>query len=441
MFAQYIAQKAYYLSIIITYMEKQQLKTVLLEQKTEITELLKTKITERDRESEAKKALKNNLIKVLIGVRRCGKSFLAHQILQGVEYGYVNFDDERFVGAKAEDLNDFLEAVNEISPEAKHLLLDEAQNVDGWELFANRLKRSGYNLVITGSNAKLLSQELATHLTGRHVSIELFPFSFKEFLKRKDMRFSANDLYLTKNRAAIKKVLEEYMEQGGFPELFSVENKKRYLRDLYDKIISRDIMPRHKVRFGKELKELAVYLFSNFGSRFTYRKLKNIFEIKSSHTVKNYVNYLEEAYLIFEILPFSFKLKEQIKSARKIYCIDNGLINAISFQNSPNAGRMMENLVFLNLKMQKKEVYFYLNKSGGEVDFIIRENKKAAELIQVCFDLKNLETKERELSALVKSGEELNCGNLTVITWDDGGDEVYNNKIIKFIPLWKWLME
>jgi hypothetical protein len=220
-----------------------------------------------------------------------------------------------------------------------------------------------------------------------------------------------------------------------------VENKKQYLRDLYDKIISRDIMPRHKVRFGKELKELAVYLFSNFGSRFTYRKLKNIFEIKSSHTVKNYVNYLEEAYLIFELLPFSFKLKEQIKSARKIYCIDNGLINAISFQNSPNAGRMMENLVFLNLKMQKKEIYFYLNESGGEVDFLARENKKITELIQVCFDLKNLETKEREIKALIKASNKLRCNNLLIITSSEEGEEKIGGKKIRKIPLWKWLLE
>jgi len=422
-------------------MEKQQLKSVLLEQKAEIAELLETETIQRSREAETKKALKNNLVKVLIGVRRCGKSFLAHQILKGKEYGYVNFDDERFVGARTEDLNDFLEAVNEISPNARYLLLDEVQNIEGWELFANRLKRAGYNLVITGSNAKLLSQELATHLTGRHASLELFPFSFKEFLKRKGLNFSAEDLYLTKNRAAVKKALEQYMQQGGFPELFSVENKKQYLRDLYDKIISRDIMPRHKVRFGKELKELAVYLFSNFGSRFTYRKLKNVFEIKSSHTVKNYVNYLEEAYLIFELLPFSFKLKQQLNSARKIYCIDNGMINAISFQNSANSGSLMENLVFLELKMQKKETYFYLNERGREVDFLIRENRKITELIQVCYDLKNVETKERELSALIKSSEELGCNKLTVIAWDDDKVEIYKEKKIKCIPLWKWLLE
>ncbi len=422
-------------------MEKQQIKRVLLEQKTEITGFLEAEAIERDCEKEAKKTLENNLIKVLIGIRRCGKSFLAHRILQGRQYGYVNFDDERFIGAGAEDLNDFLEVLQEISPEAKYLLLDEVQNISGWELFANRLKRAGYNLIITGSNAKLLGRELATHLTGRHVSLELFPFSFGEFLRRKGLQFSDQDFYLTKKRAAMKKALGEYMEQGGFPELFLVENKKQYLRDLYDKIISRDIMPRHKVRFGQELKEMAIYLFSNFGSRFTYRKLKNIFEISSAHTIKNYVNYLEEAYLIFELLPFYFKLKEQVRSARKIYCADNGLINAVSIQNSPNIGKMMENLAFLNLRTQKKEIYFYSNKNGGEVDFLIKENKKAAELMQVCFDLKNLETRERELSALAKAANELNCRKLTVITWDQEGEEVYKKKKITFIPLWKWLLD
>jgi predicted AAA+ superfamily ATPase len=422
-------------------MNKLTIKQVLSEQREEIPEFLATGAVERDKEKEIKTSLKNSLIKVIIGVRRSGKSFLAHRVLRGAAYGYANFDDERLIGTKASDLNDFLEALMEINPGVKNIILDEIQNVHGWELFANRLKRAGYNLVITGSNAKLLSRELATHLTGRHASFELYPFSFGEFLARKDLKFSTAELYLTKNRAAVKKNLEEYMKQGGFPELFSVVNKKQYLRDLFDKIISRDIMPRHKVKFSKDLKEMAVYLFSNFGSRFTYHKLKNIFEIKSVHTIKNYVNYLEEAYLIFELLPFSFKFKEQVKSARKIYCIDNGLINAVSFQNSGNLGHAMENLVFLQLKRKNREVYFYSGKSGHEVDFLIRKNNKVSELIQVCFDLKNIETREREISSLLKASRDLRCKRLTVITWDEEKKENIKDREIIFTSLWKWLLE
>lgn len=422
-------------------MDKSIIKKVLLEQREEISEFLASEVVERDKEKEIKKALKSNLIKVIIGVRRSGKSFLAHRILRDRIYGYVNFDDERFIGARAADLNDFLEALLEINSSVKNIILDEIQNVDGWELFANRLKRAGYNLVITGSNAKLLSRELATHLTGRHVSFELYPFSFGEFLKRKGLEFSAAEVYLTKNIALIKNNLEEYMKQGGFPELFLVGNKKEYLRDLFNKIISRDIMPRHKVKFSKDLKEMAVYLFSNFGSRFTYNKLKNIFEIGSVHTIKNYVNYLEEAYLIFELLPFSFKLKEQVKSARKIYCIDNGLVNAVSFQNSSNLGHAMENLVFLQLKRRNREIYFYAGKSGKEVDFLIRENNKVSELIQVCLDLKNVETWQREISSLLKAGKELKRKKLTVITGDEEKEEDIHGRKVVFTPLWKWLLK
>lgn len=422
-------------------MNKLHIKQVLLEQADEIHRLLKVKAIRREKEAEIAQSLPGEIIKVIIGVRRSGKSFLAHQILKGKEYGYVNFDDERLIGATAENLNDFLGAIIEIHPKVKYLLLDEIQNVQGWELFANRLKRIGYSVVITGSNAKLLSQELATHLTGRHLSFELFPFSFKEFLAGKNIKIPEKEYYTTNDKSIIKKALEEYMEQGGFPELFLSAAKKRYLRELYDKILTRDILPRHKIKFEKELKELAIYLCSNFGAKYTYKKLKNVFDIKSIHTIKKYLAYLEEAYLIFELMPFSFKLKEQIRSSKKIYCIDNGLINAISFQNSKNSGRLMENMVFLNLKMQGKEIYFYTDRSGGEIDFVIREHQKITELIQVCFDVKNLETGEREVSALIKSSEELKCDKLTVITWDEEKIETVKGKTIAYIPLWKWLLK
>lgn len=412
----------------------------MLEQADEIHRLLKVKAIHREKEAEILRSLSGELIKVIIGVRRSGKSFLAHQILKGKEYGYINFDDERLIGATAENLNDFLGAIIEIHPKVKYLLLDEIQNVYGWELFANRLKRKGYSVVITGSNAKLLSQELATHLTGRHLSFELFPFSFREFLMRKNIKIPEKEHYTTTDKAIIKKTLEKYMEQGGFPELFLSADKSRYLRELYDKILTRDIFPRHRIKFGKELKELAVYLCSNFGARYTYKKLKNVFNIKSIHTIKNYLSYLEEAYLIFELMPFSFKLKEQIRGSKKVYCIDNGLINAISFQNSKNSGRLMENLVFLNLKMKGREIYFYTNRSGEEIDFVIREYQKITELVQVCYDIKNLETSEREIDSLIKSSEELKCDKLTVVTWDEEKTEIVKKKNIAYVPLWKWLL-
>lgn len=419
-------------------MEKHLIKQILLEQKEEIAQVFKWKIIPREIEPRIKKMFAQPLIKVIIGVRRCGKSTLAHQLLKDKTYGYVNFDDERLIGIKPENLNDFLEVLKEIEPDFRYLLLDEIQNVEGWELFVNRLKRRGYDIVISGSNSKLLSKELATHLTGRHFSIELYPFSFREFLSFKGITPEEKDFYITEKRANIKRVLEEYLEAGGMPEIFKIETEGNYLRELFDKIITRDIIFRYNVKYTRDLKEIALYAISNFGSRFTYHKVKNIFEMKSVHTVKNYLNYLEEAYLIFQLRPFSLKLKEQIKHPRKIYSIDNGLINALVPRTMPNSGKLIENLVFLELKRQGKEIYFY-SRPTYEIDFLIREGLEIKQLIQVCFSTADKNTKRREIKSLLRASEELKCDNLIIIAWDEEGEEEVNSKKIKFIPLWKWL--
>ena len=422
-------------------MEKQAVKQILLDQRQEISNIFNTQIVEREIESKIKSALDDKLIKVISGVRRCGKSFLAHKVLKDKSYGYINFDDERLFGVKTEDLNYLLEVLREINPDFNYLLLDEIQNVEGWELFINRLQRIGYNLVITGSNSNLLSKELASSLTGRHLLIELYPFSFKEFLKYKNFSFDENDLFITEKKAQIKRLLDEYIKFGGFPELYRVEIKEQYLRDLYDKIISRDIVSRYKIKYVKALKELSLYLFSNFGSSITYQKLKNILEIKSVHTIKNYMDYLEEAYLTFQLNPFSFKLKEQLSGRRKIYTIDSGLINSISFQFSQNMGRLMENIVFTQLKIRGLEFYFYYSQSKEEVDFIIKDNLKIKELIQVCFNPDNLETREREIKSLLRASKYLKCDNLKIITSDTEKTEQIKGKNIVFVPLWKWLLQ
>jgi len=313
-------------------MNQQIIKQILIEQKNEITQIFKGKIIPRDIQPRIKKIFKTDLIKVIMGVRRCGKSTLAHQQLKGKKYGYIDFDDERLIGIKSKDLNDFLEKLNEISPGVTLLLLDEIQNIEGWELFVNRLKRKGYNVIVSGSNSKLLSRELATHLTGRHFSIELYPFSFREFLTFKDIFVKEEDFYITEKRAIIKKSIEEYLIEGGMPEALKIEAKRSYLRELFDKITTRDIVLRYNVKYIKDLKEMALYAISNFSSKITYHKIKNIFEIKSTHTVKNYLNYLEEAYLTFLLNPFSSKIKEQIKQPRKIYC--NGKFSVFRIKNT-----------------------------------------------------------------------------------------------------------
>ncbi len=420
-------------------MDKQLIKQILIEQKNEITQIFKGKIIPRDIQQGIKKIFKTDLIKVIMGVRRCGKSTLAHQLLKGKKYGYIDFDDERLVGIRSKDLNDFLETLNEISSGVTFLLLDEIQNIEGWELFVNRLKRKGYNIIVSGSNSKLLSRELATHLTGRHFSIELYPFSFREFLTFKHIFVEEEDFYITEKRAIIKKSIEEYLIEGGMPEALKIEAKRSYLRELFDKITTRDIVLRYNVKYIKDLKEMALFAISNFSSKITYNKIKNIFEIKSIHTVKNYSNYLEEAYLTFILNPFSFKIKEQIKQPRKIYCIDNGLINSLVPKTTLDYGKLMENLVYLELKIRGKEIYFY-SQNNFEVDFLIREDLKIKQLIQVCFSVADESTKKREIRALVKASERLNCNDLIIITWDEEEEMVFNSNKIKFIPLWKWLL-
>jgi len=420
-------------------MEKNLIKQILIEQKEEIAEILGGKIINREVESKARKMIVSDMIKVIIGVRRCGKSVLAHQLLKGKNYAYVNFDDERLVGVKAKELNIFLETLKEIEPDFRCLFLDEVQNVEGWELFVNRLKRKGYNLIVSGSNSKLLSKELATHLTGRYFTIELFPFSFREFLSYHQFFFEEKDFYVAEKRAKLKRLLGEYLKWGGLPETFKLEAKASYLRELFDKIISRDIVSRYNIKYVKSLKEIALFVLSNFGSEITYHKIKNIFEIKSVHTVKNYLDYLEEAYLLFEIYPFYFKLKEQLKKPRKIYGVDTGIINALVPRLTIDYGKLIENLVFLELKRRSKEIYFYSHPSY-EVDFLVKEGLGIDQLIQVCYSLAGRDTKKREIKALLKASKELKCKNLIIITWDEEGEEKINSRIIKIVPLWKWLL-
>lgn len=420
-------------------MRKNLIKEILLEQKEEIKLIFKDKIIERDINPVTKGLLDSELIKVIMGIRRCGKSVLSHQLLRNKKYGYINFDDERLTGLKAEDLNDCLEVLHEIEPGMRYLLLDEVQNVEGWELFVNRLKRKGYNIIVTESNSRLLSKELATHLTGRYFGIELYPFSFREFLSYKELSISEDDFYITERKALIKRLLEEYIEYGGLPEVFKIQARGTYLRELFDKIVTRDIILRYGIKYGKDLKEIALYAFSNFSSKLSYHKIRKIFEIKSVHTVKNYLNYLEDAYLMFQVYPFSFKLKEQIKQPRKIFCIDTGLINAIIPRPTIDKGRLLENIVFLELKRQGKEIYFY-STPGYEIDFLIKEGLKIKQLIQVCYSLSDHDTRKREIKALIKASREFSCDDLLVITWDEEEEKKVDSKVVRIVPLWKYMI-
>ena len=309
-------------------------------------------------------------------------------------------------------------------------------------MMRSRMLRDG-----TGSNSGLLSGELATHLTGRHMDFTLFPFSFREFLTYNDV--SPMELrereYSTDASATAEKMLEDYISAGGFPEAYNFGGD--ILKSIFGDIVVKDVVRRHRIRNISAIEALAGYIVSNSSNEMTYNKLKNIFDIRKINTIKNYVRYLQETYLVFIVERFSFKLKQQIISPKKVYCIDTGIINVISFKSTRQLGNLVENLVAIELQRRRSylspgiEVCYWKDHQQREVDFVVREGSAVKELIQVCYDVDDFNTKERELKSLVRASGELDCSNLLVITWDYEAREEFKGKRIRFTPLWKWLLQ
>ncbi len=417
------------------------------DQKQELEDLLSSKtLIKREADSMLKSLIESNLIKVVSGIRRSGKSVLIYTFLKDKKFAYMNFDDDRLASIKTEDI---LPAFYEVyGKDLKFIFLDEIQNLENWELFVNRIHRTGFNLLITGSNSKLLSKELATHLTGRHFQIELMPFSFREYLVSSGF---SSDINTTKGISLLKKELRNYLDNGGFPEIVAEkENPKTYLMELYRKIIDRDIIQRHKISYKKTFKEMAFTLFSNPGTKITYNRLKNQFNLKSEHTAKNYLSHLEESYLIFILSRFSSKPVEVEKSEKKIYLVDTGFIKNVSFRTTDDYGSIYENIVAIELLRRKflnqnTDIYYFKTSQNEEVDFVLKEGLKIKQLIQVCYDISRPDTKKREVRALINASKELKCNNLLIITDDKEGEEEAvwfgTKRKIKYIPLWKWLLE
>lgn len=420
-------------------METEELKGIITDQKSELEEKFREeKIIEREKISYARGFLRYPNILAVLGVRRCGKSVFSILLARemGKNFGYINFDDERLVGISAKDLNKVLQAFYELYGKVGIIILDEPQNVGGWELFANRLRRTK-KVIITGSNSQLLGGELATALTGRHVDVFMFPFSFREILGFKP------NIYRTEDIARVRRELERYLKGSGFPEYFKFGS--RIVVGIYEDVINKDCVRRHEIRNERSFRELAKYLVSNFSSEFTYSKLSRITGIRDVHTVKNYVGYLEQAFLIRVLERFSFKLKQQIIAPKKAYVVDHGFANFMSFRPSRDIGRLFENLVCVELFNRTSEepgtgIYYYKNPSGREVDFVIKEGARVKQLIQVCYDISDPDVRERELKSLAVGSKELRCKNLLVLTPDHEGEGKFEGREIKFLPLWKWLL-
>jgi len=413
-------------------------KQVLLDQQKEKNGILLESLTPR--REEVYFDLNSQLAQIVIGVRRSGKSTICHKILKqsNINYAYVNFDDERLYNLKTEDLNAVLEALYMVYGDFKYLFCDEIQNIPSWFLFVNRLLRQKIRLIITGSNAKLLSSELSTHLTGRYNQIELFPFSFSEILEYKNIPADDDS---TLGIARRKFAFEEYMSQGGFPELFEVKNKKVYIRNLFSSIIERDIKQRFSVRYSESLRKMADYLTDTPCSEINYKSLAKQFSFGSAHTAENYVSYLRQAYLLIGLRKFSFKSRERIRN-EKNYVIDTALIStAKEGFSEQNFGWRLENIVCIELFRRRNQTLndVYYHKNGYEVDFVLVSDSKVIELIQVSVDISAQKTFNREVNALLRAAEELHCSNLTLITLNENRIYTTDKQLINIVSILKWL--
>ncbi|MBM4352941.1 MAG: ATP-binding protein [Deltaproteobacteria bacterium] len=391
---------------------------------------------------KARDYLPTDLIKVITGPRRAGKSVFAFQLLADTPFAYLNFDDEKLVSVS--DYDELLAALFHVYPEAGVLLLDEIQNLPRWELFVNKLQRRGHNLVLTGSNARMLSGELATSLTGRYVEIELLPFSFSEFLAARGALPAASDLALPEVRGRTLQFCSRYLVEGGFPEV-TVRNlpPSDYLSTLVDAVLFKDIVRRHRIRHPQRLYELSLHLTSSFAAEYTASRLSRLLGFNSVTTVETYLGHLEQAFLLSSLSRYSHKTGQLSRPPRKAYVVDTGLVAAATFQVSPATGRLMENCVFLELLRRgyrcRKDLFYFKAPDGQEVDFVLRRGTRVSSLVQVCLDLEP--ARKRELSALVRAARLLDCKDLTVITWDLQGEEAMGGHTVRLVPMYRWLLD
>lgn len=420
------------------------LKNIVLNQKLQKEQLLTLTYIPRTKEPFAKKWLDSSLIKVVLGPRRAGKSIFSLVLLKDRPFMYFNFDDEVLFSAGGIATDELMKELHATYGQVKTVLFDEIQNLPHWELFINRLHREGYNVVLTGSNAHLLSKELATHLTGRHMPIEILPFDFNEFLRAKKFQTDKEYGSLSQQKGNLLNLMENYLLHGGFPEV-AVNNvdPREYLGILFDALVFKDVVKRHRVKFSTQIANLGGHLINNFASLYTTRKLLDVLNLKSASTTEKYIKYLEEAYLIFSLRRYSPKSVERIKSPRKVYTVDNGFISAKAIQHSPDKGKLMENLVFIELvkrgRKPNRDLFYYKTRNDREVDFVVKDGIEVAELIQVCYESTRADVEQRETKALYEASSELKVKKLTILTWDEKREVEKEGMTIQFIPLWEWL--
>jgi len=416
---------------------------------TSLNEIKSKKVVNRPEVSILDSYMDYRQIIALSGVRRCGKTYILFQLIKKLmdenkNVAYINFEDPRF-DDRVEQLDLIYKTFLEhFGKEGRiYLFFDEVQNIKKWERWLAAMYEKDIKFFVSGSNASLLAGEFSKSLSGRHKLVKIYPLSFKQFVLFKDISLTdEKKWHITEEMSKIKRLLNEYLHYGGFPEVV-FNGRKDILKDYFEDILTKDIISRHNIKFKQSLKELAFFLLTNVSSLHSLYSLNKRIQARSINTIKNYLMFLEDAYLLIKIPLFSFSLKKQLANPLKIYSIDVGMRNAVSFRFSEDMGKLYENATAIELikRFGKESIFYWKSSKHKEVDFVLKQGLKIKQLIQVCYDLENIEAKKREIKTLLEASKELRCSNLLIITEDKEDEEKIKGKTIKYIPLWKWLLE
>ena len=414
------------------------MKNVLLNQRQERDNLLSHPYLSRHSKYAFDELLLNKQIKLITGPRRSGKSTQALLMLRGKNFAYLNFDDNALLSRWNEEV--VMAMLDDVYPAYDYLLLDEVQNLDNWDLWVSKLYRNGVNMVITGSNAKLLSSEMATVLTGRYIQVEMLPFSLAEVFEWNGMNLGA-----VSDEDAVRalRMMDDYLRNGGYPETVEARSiTQGYLSTLFDSIVWKDVAKRHRVRNVNDLNNLAMYLVSNFCNPLSYNSVAMDLGFASVATTKKFMGYLNEPYLFFYLSRYNNKLKLMKNAPQKVYLVDNGFVSAKAFSLSDNLGRLLENQVFVELLRRgyntERSLFYYRSRNDKEVDFVTRDGNRIESLIQVCYDLSSPKTEKREVDSLIECAAELQCDRLVIVTWGEERVIEKNGYRIEVVPVRKW---
>ena len=411
------------------------MKTIILNQRKERDELLARPYLIRRSNHDTDLLLDSSLIKLITGPRRVGKSTQALLMLRKKNFAYLNFDNYALL--EAWDANLVMRMLDDVYPGYEYILLDEVQNLKGWDLWVSELYRLGKNLVITGSNAKMLSSEMASVLTGKYLQVEMLPYSLEEFFD-----WNKLDLHMLKPEDITNALVltDDYLRNGGYPEVVASRQLTRsYLDTLFDSIIWKDVAKRHNVRNITDLNNLAIYLVINFCNTVSANDLTTELGFSSVNTTKKYMDYLHEPYLFYYLSRYNNKLKLMKKAPRKVYVVDNGFVASKAFSLSDNSGRLLENQVFIELVRRgydvERSMFYYRSRNDKEVDFVLRKETHIERLVQVCYDMSNPKTEKREVDSIVECAGELKCSNLTIVTYNDKRTIEKGDYKINIVPI------